>query len=205
MADQDSAKRYFTEWSSAATADFVAMMAQAARIFKPYDADYAATCLDAARVSYAFMKKNPEEKGFKQGDFKTGGYQTRDSDGRLWAAAEMWETTGEPEFLADFEKRAADRGFRIDENWDWGNKGNLGMFSYLLSNREGKDPAVQEALVKNCLAVAEELVAKAQVTFTAVPGRPLLLGMQRHGGPPDRQPLCGQPAATRPEICEYGP
>ncbi|HOF54677.1 MAG TPA: glycoside hydrolase family 9 protein [Prolixibacteraceae bacterium] len=162
MADQDSAKRYFTEWSSAATADFVAMMAQAARIFKPYDADYAATCLDAARVSYAFMKKNPEEKGFKQGDFKTGGYQTRDSDGRLWAAAEMWETTGEPEFLADFEKRAADRGFRIDENWDWGNKGNLGMFSYLLSNREGKDPAVREALVKNCLAVAEELVAKAQ-------------------------------------------
>jgi len=162
MADQDSAKRYFTEWSSAATADFVAMMAQAARIFKPYDADYAATCLDAARVSYAFMKKNPEEKGFKQGDFKTGGYQTRDSDGRLWAAAEMWETTGEPEFLADFEKRVADRGFRIDENWDWGNKGNLGMFSYLLSNREGKDPAVREALVKNCLAVAEELVAKAQ-------------------------------------------
>ena len=51
MADQDTAKRYFTEWSSAATADFVAMMARAARVFQPYDAAYATRCLEAARVS----------------------------------------------------------------------------------------------------------------------------------------------------------
>ncbi|HNQ36982.1 MAG TPA: glycoside hydrolase family 9 protein [Prolixibacteraceae bacterium] len=162
MADQDTAKRYFTEWSSAATADFVAMMARAARVFQPYDAAYATRCLDAARVSYAFLKNNPEDKRFEQGDFKTGGYQTKDPDDRLWAAAEMWETTGEAEFLADFEKRAADAEFVIEENWDWGNQGNQGMFTYLLSKREGKNPAVQESLMKNCLAVADELVAKAQ-------------------------------------------
>jgi endoglucanase len=40
-----------------------------------------------------------------QGDFSTGGYQTADPDDRLWAAAELWETTGDPEFLADFERR----------------------------------------------------------------------------------------------------
>ena len=162
MADQDTAQRYFTEWSSAATADFVAMMAHAARVFQPYDAAYAARCLEAARLSYQFLKENPEDKGFEQGDFKTGGYQTKDPDDRLWAAAEMWETTGEAEFLADFEKRAADAEFVIEENWDWGNQGNQGMFTYLLSKREGKSPAVQESLKKNCLAVADELVAKAQ-------------------------------------------
>lgn len=162
MADQDSAKRYFTEWSSAATADFVAMMAKAARIYQPFDPEYAAKCLAAARVSYAYLKNNPEDKGFVQGDFKTGGYQTKDPDDRLWAVAEMWETTGEAEFLADFEKQAAAAGFGIEENWDWGNQGNQGMFTYLLSKREGKDPAVQEALKKNCLAVADELVSKAQ-------------------------------------------
>ena len=162
MAGQDSAKRFFTEWSSAATADFVAMMAKAARIYHPFDADFAAKCLAAARVSYAYLNNNPEDKGFVQGDFKTGGYQTKDPDDRLWAAAEMWETTGEAEFLADFEKKAAAAGFGIEENWDWGNQGNQGMFTYLLSKREGKDPAVQEALKKNCLAVADELVSKAQ-------------------------------------------
>jgi endoglucanase len=70
MADQDDGQRYFTEWSSAATADFVAMMAQAARVFKPYDAEYAQKCLDAARLSYNFLKENPEEKRFVQGDFQ---------------------------------------------------------------------------------------------------------------------------------------
>ncbi len=37
MPDEDHVKRYFTEWSSAATASFVGAMAQAARYFEPYD------------------------------------------------------------------------------------------------------------------------------------------------------------------------
>ena len=162
MADQDDGKRFFTEWSSAATADFVAMMAQAARVFKPYDADYAQKCLDAARLSYNFLKENPEDVRFVQGDFKTGGYQTRDPDDRLWAAAEMWETTGEAEFLADFEKRAADMQFNVDENWDWGNVANLGMFTYALSKISGKNPEVQSAIKENIIKIADQIVLQAQ-------------------------------------------
>jgi endoglucanase len=170
MANTDSSKRFFTDWSSAATADFVAMMAQAARIYKPYDAAYAEKCLAAARVSYDFLKKNPEDKGFVQGDFRTGGYQTKDPDDRLWAAAEMWETTGEPGFLADFEKQAAAAGFEIEENWDWGNQRNLGMFTYLLSKKEGKNQAVRDTLLQNCLKIANNLVEKSG---NDVYGRPL--------------------------------
>ena len=162
MADQDDGKRFFTEWSSAATADFVAMMAQAARVFKPYDAEYAQKCLNAAQLSYNFLKENPEDVRFVQGDFKTGGYQTRDPDDRLWAAAEMWETTGEAEFLADFEKRAADMQFNVDENWDWGNVANLGMFTYALSKRPGKDPEVQSAIQGNIIKIADQIVEQAQ-------------------------------------------
>jgi endoglucanase len=161
MASADSSRRYFTDWSSAATADFTAMMAQASRAFKPYDAAYASKCLQAARLSYKFLKKNPDNKGFEQGDFKTGGYQTDDPDDRLWAAAEMWETTGEPAFLADFEKQAALLNFRVDENWDWGNLGNLGMFTYLLSDRKGKNPAIQDSIKENCLNTAGRIVNHA--------------------------------------------
>lgn len=70
--EEDTEKRYFTDWSSAATADFVAMMAQAARYFMPYDKAYAQKCFAAAQLSYSFLKENPEDKNFVQGEFKTG-------------------------------------------------------------------------------------------------------------------------------------
>jgi endoglucanase len=162
MPQDDDAKRYFTEWSSAATADFVAMMAMAARYFKPYDAAYAQKCLDAAWTSYRFLLENPEEKRFVQGDFKTGGYQTRDDDDRLWAAAEMWETTGDASALEDFEKRAAAMNYEVDENWDWGDVSNLGMFSYALSKRKGKNAETEKTIKKNIIANADALVAKGK-------------------------------------------
>lgn len=181
MPQNDDGKRYFTDWSTAATADFVAMMAMAARHFKPYDADYAKKCLDAAKISYKLLRSS-EEKRFQQGDFRTGGYQTNDSDDRLWAAAEMWETTGDPECLKDFEtlavvpprtfgRRSSAPAGKIDEDWDWGNVRNLGMFTYVLSKRDGRDPNLVSQVRRDTLAVADSIVAKAKQD---VYGRPLV-------------------------------
>jgi endoglucanase len=169
MPDKDHEKRYFTEWSSAATADFVAMMAMAARYFQPYDAAYAQKCLDAAWVSYRFLLENPEEKKFVQGDFKTGGYQTGDADDRLWAAAEMWETTGNDDCRDDFEKRAANINFKIEENWDWSSVSNLGMFTYALSKRQGKNTTMETTIKNNILQNADTLVEKARADVYSRP------------------------------------
>jgi len=170
-AEDDKEKRYFTDWSSAATADFVAMMAQAARYFEPYDKDYAKKCLASAELSYKFLKENPEDKNFAQGEFKTGGYQTQDKDDRLWAAAEMWETTGKAEFLKDFEEKALAINYKIDEDWDWGNVTNLGMFEYILSKKSGKNPEIVNAIQKNIVDVANKIAKNAA---TDVYGRPLI-------------------------------
>lgn len=161
MPDEDDGKRYFTEWSSAATASFVAMTARAARVFAPYDREYAYKCLQAARLSYSYLHDNPEEKPFLQGDFKTGGYQTGDEDDKLWAAAEMWNTTGEKAFLDDFEERIAQMNYKVEENWDWGSVSNLGVFAYLLSKRKGKDEIVEQRLRQNTLKIADEIVSKS--------------------------------------------
>jgi len=169
-ADEDHAKRFFTDWGSAATADFAASMAQAARYFKPWDAAYAQQCLDAALTSYNYLKQHPEYKRFEQGEFKTGGYQTKDGDDRLWAAAELWETTGDKSYLEDFEKQAAAMNYQIDEDWDWTNVSNMGMFTYLLSSREGKDPETVKNLRNNTLKVANDIVQKSSED---VYGRPL--------------------------------
>jgi endoglucanase len=182
MPDTDTEKRYFTDWGSAATADFVAVMAMAARYFKPYDAEYAKKCLDAAKLSYEFLQKNPEPKRFQQGDFKTGGYQTDDPDDRLWAAAEMWETTGDTECLKDLETRIAAstaggrRGggggseSKVDEDWDWDNVRNLGMFTYALSKRAGKNAELLETVRRDIIAAADGIVDN---TKQDVYGRPL--------------------------------
>jgi len=182
MPEKDLEKRYFTDWSSAATADFVAMLAMASRYFKPYDAQYAQTCLEAATKSYAFLKSNPDNIRPNQRAFRTGGYGTSDPDDRLWAAAEMWETTGGAEYLKDFEERAKApftyrrRGVaqssdgQVDEDWDWGNVRNLGMFTYLLSEREGKNTTILEDVRRDLLSTADAIVAKGNKD---VYGRPL--------------------------------
>jgi endoglucanase len=167
--EDDHEKRFFSEWSSAATADFVAVMAQAARYFEPYDAKYAKKCLDAAWQSYRFLQKNPGNKSFKQGHFKTGAYQTTDEDDRLWAAAELWETTGAPELLADFERRAEKLKYVIDEDWDWGDVSNLGMFTYVLSGRNGKNEDIVNAIAGQIKDVAGAIVRKASEDVYARP------------------------------------
>jgi len=165
MPEEETDKRYFTDWSSPATADFVAMMAMAARYFKPYDPAYAQKCLDAAKVSYDFLRQNPQDKMIDRGAFGTGFYSTLDDDDRMWAAAEMWETTGEPNYLKDFKKTAGAYGAyedKISEYWDYGDVKNLAMFTYLLSKREGKDPNILEDAQRDLITIADSLVVKAK-------------------------------------------
>jgi len=161
MPEFDKEKRYFTEWSSAATASFVAMTAKASQVFAPYDPVFSKKCLDAARLSYRYLKQYPEEKPFIQGDFQTGGYQTKDVDDKLWAAAEMWNVTGEKEYLDDFEQQITNMHFVVEENWDWGNVSNLGIFSYLLSQRKGKNQHIEQKLRQNTLKCADTIVLKS--------------------------------------------
>ena len=158
--ERDLQPRLFAPTGTAAAADLVAVLAQAARIYKPYAPSFAQTCLDAALKSYAFLTANPSEEKPDLSEFKTGGYQTSDQDDRIWAAAEVWETTGDAAALADFEARAGGTGALLE--WDWSNLQNLGIFTYLLSERTGRDPAVVAGLEQSVIGVADEIVNRAE-------------------------------------------
>ena len=158
MPEDEKADRYLTPWSSAATADFVAVMAMAARHFERYDKDFAARCLAAARKSHAFLAARPENHPADLTGFDTGPYQANDANRRTWAAAEMWETTGEAAFLKEFETRAAALGRKVDPTASWANVKNLGMYTYALSRREGKDPALLAAVRDALVTTADEIV-----------------------------------------------
>jgi endoglucanase len=156
MPEDEKTERYFASWSSAATVDFVAMMAMAARVFRPYDQAYASRCLKAACKSYAFLRAHLENKRADLKDFHTGAYQTNDADDRLWAAAEMWETTGEADYLTDFESRA--HAFKFSANWGWGNVESLGMLTYLFSKRGGRDARLVRQIQDDLIATADSIV-----------------------------------------------
>lgn len=161
LPEKETTDRFFTPWGSAATADFVAMMAMASRAFRPYDAAYADKCIAAAKVSYAFLKANPWNTKPDQSGFTTGAYDTTDTDDRLWAAAGMWETLGDSSYLADFEASANTFTKKIDVDFDWGNVNNLGMFTYLLSERSGKNPALYNTIKSALISAADSIVAIA--------------------------------------------
>jgi len=158
LPERETAERYFAPWGSAATADFVATTAAAARAYRPYNSDFAEACAKAARKSWAFLESHPGDHRADLKAFSTGPYQSGDADDRLWAAAEWWETTGDDTVLAELERRIKAIDARVDREFDWGNVNNLGLFTYLFSRRPGRDEALVARLRQNLVATADEIV-----------------------------------------------
>jgi endoglucanase len=169
LPEKETTPRYVCPWGSASTADFVAMLAQAERAFRPYAPEYADRCLAAARKSYAFLRANPEDHAADQAKFRTGGYTTKDDDDRLWAATEMWVATGDASCLADVETRIRAMSPHFDENFDWAEVKNLGLLTYLNTQREGRDAALVASVAKNLAQTADRIVAKAHAHLYARP------------------------------------
>jgi endoglucanase len=169
MPEADGQPRYYTDIGTVATADFVAVMAQAARIYKPYDADFASICQTAAMLGYQFLQDHLSKITPDTDAFSTGGYgDSSDAGERLWAATELWETTGDPAVLTDVESRlwvstTSPPALRtqVANNFDWADATNLGMFTYLLSKQPGRTQTIVDALSASAVKVANDLVAVA--------------------------------------------
>jgi endoglucanase len=170
LPELEKTERYFTPWSSAATADFTAMMAMAARDFRPFDPAFAEQCLAAARKSHDFLKVHLEDHKADLTGFRTGGYQTGDRDDRLWAAAELWETAGDDEVLRDLEARVRAAEGKVDVDFDWGEVKDLGLLTYLFSKRPGRDTKLVDQVQASLIAAADSI---ARTRAAHAYGRPL--------------------------------
>ncbi|GIE40532.1 endoglucanase [Actinoplanes lobatus] len=88
--------------STAATLNVAATAAQAARLYKPFDAAFAARALAAARTAYDAAKADPAR--YAPASDGTGGGPYNDdkvTDEFYWAAAELYLTTGEKRYATD--------------------------------------------------------------------------------------------------------
>jgi endoglucanase len=168
--EADDAPRYFAPWSSEATANFVAALAGAARIYQAQDPQYAARCLRAAERSFAFLVAHPARHAADQSKFSTGLYAVPDDGARLWAAAEMWAATGRKDCLQDLEMRLRDCPQVFPEKWDYGTPQPLGGLTYLGSTRAGRDEALVGQLRSNLLFRADTIVEAGRTHGYARPG-----------------------------------
>lgn len=154
MPSEGKVPQFIYEVSSTATADLAAIMAKSARMYKTVDAELAERCLKAATLSYKYLEQHREifpEGGFKNpADTKAGGYSDAyDKDERIWAAAEMYLTTGKKKYLNDFNE--LNKIFKSEfAEVGWINPATFGFYSILLS--DNKELSDLQAELRNGLA-----------------------------------------------------
>jgi len=118
MPDADKADRYIIGKSTQAALDFAAMMAMAGRIYKDYDADYAADCIGKAEKAWTWAKANPAIYFKNPSDVGTGEYgDSNASDEFIWAAAELYITTGKTEYKTYLESKSSSLKYTKTPGW----------------------------------------------------------------------------------------
>jgi endoglucanase len=151
--------------STCATADLAAVAAIAARVYKPYDAKFAAQALDAAERAWAWAEKNPDVTFKNPQSVNTGEYgDSSCKDERVWAAAELWRTTGKPQYNEFFKKNYAEFLPSLDtppaENWRTVEA--MGLWTYAFSHRKGSDARAGEVIRSRTVAAGHAVVERTR-------------------------------------------
>jgi endoglucanase len=151
--------------SSCATADLAAVAAMAARIYKPYDAKFAARNLEAARAAWKWALANPNVTFKNPEGVYTGMYPDQQcGDEILWAAAELWRTTGESEFNRYFAGNYAkflDK-MQTPPPENWAEMSPFAAWAWLLSGRKGADAKALAEVRKAVVDGADQIVARTR-------------------------------------------
>jgi endoglucanase len=151
--------------STCATADLAAVAAIAARVYQPFDKDFAAQNLRAARAAWAWTERHPDVTFKNPPGISTGEYGDPDcGDERLWAAAELWRTTGEAQYNRYFVDHYTSYlvSLRALDTESWRLVAPMGLWAYALAARADADPSALAAVREAALAAARKTVERTR-------------------------------------------
>jgi len=148
-------QRYVVQKSTAATLDFAAVMAQAARIYKG-NKDYPEFANQAARAAmaaYGWAERNPnvlyQQRRLIDPAVSTGEYGDFNlTDEWYWAATELYLLTGDQQF-ADLAAKNQPKRFSAPT---WGNVAALGTYDWLTAKNveNAQLPTLRSSLMNHC-------------------------------------------------------
>lgn len=151
--------------STCATADLAAVAAIAARVYKPFDAKFAAQNLSAARRAWLWTERYPNVIFRNPPGISTGEYGDNEcKDERVWAAAELWRTTGDAGYNDFFLKNYSEFLPKLDAPAaeGWREVAPMGLWSYALAHRSGADSNAVAQIRNSSLAVARRIAQRTQ-------------------------------------------
>lgn len=147
--DQCQKPRYVVMKTTAASLDFAATMALAARVYAPYDASFAEQAREAAKKAYAWAlshpevyydqpKMNEEMKQCGEVEIITGAYDDFEvSDEFYWAATELYLLTGDE----NYRETAMAQQPKNYTPASWGNVAELATLEWLMHPQTLNDQA----------------------------------------------------------------
>ncbi len=139
-SDECTEPLYILPESKTATADFAAVMYMASRVYKDFDEEFAARCLDAADKAVDVYVIHADDVNYSNpADVLTGEYGDKSgTDEFLWALCEGYKTTGDRRFEKLMEKVDPDRiGVAA---LGWANMSGYAFYAYVTTPSPMKAP-----------------------------------------------------------------
>ncbi|MDT0685225.1 glycoside hydrolase family 9 protein [Autumnicola psychrophila] len=170
-------QRWAVQKGTAATLDFAAVTAQAARIFSDYKTELpglADSLLVMSKKAYRWAKENPTVT-YRQGELQdpevsTGAYGDRNFKDELqWAATELFITTGKEEYYKDADiESSLESDFGVPS---WPNVNTLALYSLARHRDKYQDSELVDidAIIAQLRKMADDLVASSNTSAYAVP------------------------------------
>lgn len=160
--DQCKQPRYVVLKTTAATLDFAATMALAARVYAPYDSDFCVQAKQAAEIAYAWALEHPDiyyDQPAMNEEFlpaiTTGAYDDFDvTDEFYWAETELYLLTEDEAYKQSaMQHRPSEFTPAV-----WGNVAELASLEWIMHREKQIDFALecQDALLSHLLPYVEE-------------------------------------------------
>jgi endoglucanase len=170
---EDKQPRFVYGISTPETAKFAAAMAMAGRVYAPIDTKLAQNYLKAAQKAWQFLQTEPSMKvDWVEGDDNGSGKYLAsepdpaealktDNDDRLWAAAELFITTGNSAFEQYLAQNIPSLSYTL---FEWADPSPLGMINYLTqTHRKGSDNLKQQ-IKEKLIQRADSLMQKVSLS-----------------------------------------
>lgn len=169
MPQEETEELYLAPISTAATADFAAVMAKSSEVYKDIDPKFAKNCLAVAKKAWEYLEVTPNVTGYRNpDDILTGEYPDgQDKDERFWAAAELYKVTQEDKYRVHLEETMEKY---ILQGYGWSEMGSYGLHAYLSLEEELKNPVYVEKIKEMVVTKADKMLgfSNANGYFAAV-------------------------------------